>query len=84
MQSKEKPCYAYMVECADGTFYTGWTDDIDKRMKAHNSGRGAKYTRKRAPVKLVYCERFYNKIHAMSREYAIKQLTRQQKLELIA
>ena len=84
MQSKEKPCYAYMVECADGTFYTGWTDDIDKRMKAHNSGRGAKYTRKRTPVKLVYCERFYNKIHAMSREYAIKQLTRQQKLELIA
>ena len=42
MQSKEKPCYAYMVQCADGTFYTGWTDDIDKRMKAHNSGRGAK------------------------------------------
>lgn len=72
-----------MAECADGTFYTGWTTDIDKRIKAHNAGRGAKYTRSRLPVRLVYLEEHDTKEEAMSREYHIKKLTRSDKEELI-
>ena len=78
-----KPCYAYMLECADGTFYTGWTNDLEKRLKTHNEGKGSKYTRTRTPVLLVYHESFETKQEAMRREYAIKQLTKQQKLSLI-
>lgn len=72
-----------MAECADGTFYTGWTTDIDKRIKAHNAGRGAKYTRSRLPVRLVYLEEHDTKEEAMSREYHIKRLTRSDKEKLI-
>ena len=75
--------YTYIVECSDGTLYTGWTTNLDNRIKAHNSKTGAKYTRSRTPVKLVYYEEFATKEEAMSREYHIKQLTRKQKDELI-
>ena len=75
--------YTYIVKCADSTLYTGWTNDLDKRIKAHNSGKGAKYTKTRRPVKLVYYEEHETKNEAMSREYAIKQLTRKEKENLI-
>ena len=75
--------YTYILECSDGTLYTGWTNDIEKRLEAHNSGHGAKYTRARRPVKLVYLETFKTKEEAMSREYAIKQIPRKKKLEMI-
>ena len=64
--------YTYIIKCADSTLYTGWTNDLDKRIKAHNSGKGAKYTKTRRPVKLVYYEEHETKNEAMSREYAIK------------
>ncbi len=76
--------YTYIVLCADGTFYTGWTNDPDKRLAAHNSGRGAKYTASRLPVELVYLEEHDDKITAMQREYRIKQLTRKEKEALIS
>lgn len=76
--------FTYIVKCSDGSLYTGWTNNLDKRLKAHNSGRGAKYTRTRRPVELVYYEKFLTKQEAMSREVRIKQLSRSQKLELIA
>ena len=75
--------YTYMLRCADGTLYTGWTNDLEKRLKAHNAGTGAKYTRARLPVELVWYETFDNKVDAQRREYAVKQLTRAQKLALI-
>ena len=75
--------YAYILECADGTFYCGWTNDLEKRLAAHNAGKGGKYTRTRLPVKLVYCEEFDTKEEAMSREWHIKQMTRAQKEKLI-
>lgn len=75
--------YTYIVECADGTLYTGWTNNLEKRIQAHNSGAGAKYTRSRRPVKLVYFESFPTKEEAMSREWHIKQLTRREKKKLI-
>ncbi len=71
-----------MVECADGTYYTGYTDDLKKRIKTHNAGRGAKYTRSRLPVKLIYSEEFETKGEAMSRECGIKKLSRKEKEEL--
>lgn len=76
--------YTYIVKCKDGTYYTGWTTNLEKRIKAHNEGKGAKYTRTRGPVELVYYEEYDDKIEAMRREYAIKQLTREQKEKLIA
>lgn len=76
--------YTYIVECVDGTLYTGWTTNVQKRVKAHNEEKsGAKYTKAKRPVKLVYYEGYETKEEAMRREYAIKQLTRKQKLELI-
>lgn len=75
--------YTYILECADGTYYCGWTNDLEKRVRAHNEGTGSKYTRARLPVKLVYHEEFDTKEEAMSREWHIKQLTRNQKKELI-
>ena len=75
--------YAYILKCADGTLYTGWTNDLEKRLKTHNEGKGSKYTRARLPVTLVYFEKFDTPKEAMSREYQIKQLTRAQKLKLI-
>lgn len=77
------PAYVYMLRCADGTLYTGWTSDLARRVKAHNSGHGAKYTRSRTPVELVYSEELADKTEALKREYAIKQLTREQKEQLI-
>ena len=75
--------YTYILSCADGTLYTGWTNDLDRRLAAHNAGRGGKYTRARLPVTLVYHEEFATKEEAMAREWAIKQLTRREKLKLI-
>ena len=75
--------FVYIVECRDGTFYTGWTNDLDKRLVAHNDGSGAKYTRGRGPVKLVYSEECASKEAALSRELAIKRLDRGGKLQLI-
>ena len=76
--------YTYMVQCADGTLYTGWTNCLEKRLKAHNEGKnGAKYTKAKRPVTLVYFEGFSTKEEAMSREYQIKQLTREKKLLLM-
>ena len=76
--------YTYMVKCADGTLYTGWTNCVEKRLKAHNEGKaGAKYTRAKRPVELVYYEGYATKEEAMRREYAIKHMTRKQKEMLI-
>lgn len=75
--------YVYIVECSDHSYYTGWTTNLERRIKAHNQGNGAKYTRARRPVKLIYFEEFSNKNLALKREYAIKQLTRKQKELLI-
>ncbi|HET7143905.1 MAG TPA: GIY-YIG nuclease family protein [Anaerolineales bacterium] len=76
-------CYCYILECADGTYYTGWTTDLDRRLKQHNTGIGAKYTSTRRPVKLVYVEPLRNRIDAMKREFAIKKMKRAQKSKLI-
>ena len=75
--------YVYILRCADDTLYTGWTNSLEKRLKAHNSGKGAKYTKARLPVEIVYYEKFEDKKDAMKREYAIKQLSRKEKLKLI-
>lgn len=83
MEKEKYAAYTYMVECSDGTLYTGWTNDLEKRMKSHNLGTGAKYTRSRLPVRLVYYEAFISKKEAMKREYAIKQLSKKDKLSLI-
>lgn len=76
--------FVYVLRCADGTLYTGWTNDLEKRLKAHNDGRGAKYTHARRPVTLVYSEPLSSKEAALRREAAVKKLTRAQKLALIA
>ena len=74
--------YVYMLRCADGTLYTGWTTDLERRLAAHNAGEGAKYTRSRRPVVLVYSETLPTRQEALRREAAIKRLTRAQKLLL--
>ncbi len=76
--------YTYILRCADGSLYTGWTNDLAARIAAHNSGHGAKYTRSRRPVELVYFEELADKSAALSREWHIKRLTHEQKSELIA
>ena len=76
-------CYVYMVRCQGGALYTGWTSDLPRRLAAHQSGRGAKYTRGRVPVALVYREACPDKSAALRREYAVKQLTREEKELLI-
>ena len=75
--------YVYILQCADNTLYTGYTNDLERRINLHNSGKGTKYTRGRTPVKLRYFEEYQTKSEAMKREYAIKQLKRQDKLRLI-
>lgn len=75
--------YVYFLECRDGSFYCGYTNDLDKRVKNHNKGIGSKYTKKRRPVRLIYSEEYETRASAMKREYALKQLTRKQKEELI-
>lgn len=77
-------CYCYIVECSDGTYYTGWTTDPERRVSQHNKGIGAKYTSIRRPVKLVYLEIQPDRTAAMQRELAIKRLKREQKARLIA
>ena len=76
--------YTYIVRCSDGTLYTGWTTDVERRVRTHNSGKGAKYTRSRLPVTLVYYETYPTRQEAMRREWEIKQLTREEKKRLIA
>jgi putative endonuclease len=76
-------CYCYILECADGTFYTGWTTDPERRVSQHNKGIGAKYTSTRRPVKLVYLETHPNRVDAMKRELAIKKMKRAQKIKLM-
>lgn len=75
--------YVYIVRCHDNTFYTGWTTNLEKRIETHNAGKGAKYTKIRRPVELVYYETFGSKSDALKREYQIKQLKRSEKEELI-
>jgi len=76
--------YTYILKCGDGSFYTGWTKDLKKRLQDHNLGKGAKYTRAHLPVMLLYYESFETKEEAMKREAAIKKLSRSQKERLIA
>ncbi len=75
-------CFCYILECIDGTLYTGWTTDPERRVKQHNKGVGARYTKTRRPVKLVYLEEQPDKITALKRERAIKALPRKKKMEL--
>ena len=75
--------YTYILECKDGTYYTGWTNNLEKRLKDHNDGKGAKYTRSRLPAELVYWEIAANRADALRREAAIKALRRTEKLQLI-
>ena len=75
--------YTYIIKCADSTLYTGWTNDLEHRLAMHNSGRGAKYTRGRGPLELVYSEELPDKEAALRRECAIKKLRREQKLALL-
>lgn len=75
--------YTYILKCKDDSLYTGWTNDLKKRITSHNAGKGAKYTKARRPVELVYYEEFQTREEAMKREYAIKQLSRKEKEALI-
>lgn len=75
--------YTYILKCKDDSLYTGWTNDLKKRITSHNAGKGAKYTKTRRPVELVYYEEFQTREEAMKREYAIKQLSRKEKEALI-
>ena len=77
------PFYCYILECSDGTFYTGWTTDPPRREKQHNTGTGARYTRARRPVKMIYVEEQADRKSAMKRELAIKHMSRAQKKKLI-
>lgn len=75
--------YVYMLRCCDGSLYTGWTNDPEKRLREHQAGRGSRYTRAHLPVELIYLEEYNSKEEAMAREYAIKQLSRKEKLALL-
>ena len=75
--------FVYILRCGDGTLYTGWTNDLDRRLRTHAAGKGAKYTRSRLPVALVYRERCADRSEAMRRECELKRLSRAQKLALI-
>lgn len=75
--------YTYIVKCSDGSLYTGWTNDLEKRIRAHNDGKGAKYTKSRRPVVLAYYEEFQTKEEAMRREWEIKQMSRNQKMKML-
>lgn len=75
--------FVYVLECVDGSFYTGWTNDVQARVAVHNAGKGARYTRSRKPVRLVYVEEVPDKTAAQRREWEIKKMTRQQKMQLI-
>lgn len=79
----DKQYFVYLLQCSDGTLYCGYTDDVEKRVRVHNSGRGAKYTKSRLPVKEVYTETAADKSSALKREAEIKKMPRVKKLELI-
>ncbi len=83
MDNNEKKYYCYILLCADNTYYTGYTDDPEKRLSEHNSGKGAKYTKGRGPCRIVHLESFDTKNEAMSREWHLKKLTRAEKEKLI-
>lgn len=83
LQNTTVSAYTYIVKCSDNTLYTGWTNNLEKRIKTHNAGKGAKYTKSRLPVTLVYYETFQTKEEAMRREWEIKHLTRSKKLQLL-
>lgn len=75
--------YVYIIKCKDKSLYTGWTNNLERRFKAHQEGKGAKYTKGRGPLELVYFEEFEEKIKAMKREYEIKKMSREKKLKMI-
>jgi putative endonuclease len=79
----DEPWWVYIAKCSDGTYYTGISNNINKRLNKHSSGRGAQYTKSRGPLSLVYFERHLNRSLATKREYQIKQLTRQGKEKLV-
>lgn len=83
MKSSSECHYVYILRCADDTLYTGWTTDLEKRVAVHNAGKGAKYTKNRRPVELIYYECLDSKSLALRRECAIKAMSRQEKLALI-
>ena len=83
METGDHTNYAYILKCSDGTYYAGWTNNLEKRLAAHQAGTASRYTRARLPVELVYTESFATKEEAMSREWHIKHLTRKQKEALI-
>ncbi|QUG39888.1 GIY-YIG nuclease family protein [Psychrobacillus sp. INOP01] len=80
MEKSEKQHTFYVLECKDGSYYAGYTNDLVKRIKVHNEGKGAKYTRAKRPVSCIYSELYETKQEAMQAEYAFKQLTRKQKI----
>lgn len=82
-KGKSQMNYTYMVKCQDGSLYTGWTNHLEKRVQDHNAGKGAKYTKSRRPVTLVYYETYQTKEEAMKRECAIKKMKRKEKLKLV-
>lgn len=84
MPETEKKNWAYLLRCADGSLYAGWTNNLDRRLAAHNAGRGAKYTRSRRPVELAWCEAYPTPGEAMRREAALKRLSRAEKLAITA
>lgn len=83
VENAGKRNYTYIVRCKDGSLYTGWTNHLEKRIQAHNEGKGARYTKSRRPVALVYWEVFETKQEAMRREYEIKHMARMEKIQLI-
>lgn len=83
-EAKQNKNYCYILKCRDNSYYTGWTNNLEKRLQAHQEGCGAKYTRGRTPVELIYFETFSTKEEAMRREYEIKHLTRKEKEMLIS
>ena len=83
MKENKAGAYTYVLRCADGSLYTGWTNDLEKRVAAHNAGTGAKYTRSHRPVSLVYYEAFPTKEEAQCREAAIKRMSKKDKELLV-
>lgn len=79
----DKTHYVYVVECSDGTLYTGYTTDVERRVEEHNAGEGAKYTRGRTPVRPVHVEEYETRSEAMSREHEVKSLSREEKERLV-
>lgn len=75
--------YVYIIRCKDKSLYTGWTNNLERRFRAHKEGKGAKYTKGRGPLELVYFEEFEEKIKAMKREYEIKKMSKERKLKMI-